>query len=726
MGDLLDGLRAQAAEAAFPTTGTLALPGLRERATVRRDAWGVPVIDAASLEDLWFAQGAVTAGERLFQLDLALRVATGRLAEVVGERAFEADRFMRTVGLHLAGRTYAHAWTDEDHAMHARYRAGVRAWIDAMPAPPLEYRLLDLAPDLPDDPEVWAAGFAYLAWGLSNNHEQELLRAAIAERTDDATAAVLMPPVSGGNGRGSNAWVVAGTRTVSGAPLLANDPHLLALQPGAWFEVHLRAPDLDVRGVALTFTPGVILGATPHHAWGATNVTGDVQDLVEVTDADVTGVRVEEISVRGEPEPRRVEVDETRFGPVLTTMPLGMLSPTYEPLTHRYALRWTGHEHGMRPTIALEAATARDFDAFRTAALEVGCPGQNFVYADIDGTIGYQCTGRYPIRATGDGLRPGPADGEGGAWAGWISPEDLPSVRDPADGAIVTANDGLLAAGCPHPISRDFHQPYRARRIHALLDARERHDVASMASIQTDTVSLVARETLPLLLSLRPATDLQERALATLRAWEGDLGAGSEPAALFELWCDAIARHVLEPRLGQELTRAYLAWREPFRCAVLPALLRERPPGWLDDDLLRAALEEAHETADGRTWGELHRLRLAHPLAAIPGLEGVFVAADLPWSGDEQTVNQAGIDGTQGFATAVIPSWRVVYDLGDLDRSAGVLPAGNSGNPASPHWADQVDRYTAGETRSLAFSEDAIEAATTASLTLQPGPAPVP
>lgn len=720
MSDFLEGLRAGAEAAAFPVDGTLEAVGLGETATVRRDAWGVPVIDAASLDDLWFVQGLVTAGERLFQLDLALRAATGRLSEVVGERSFDVDRYVRTVGLHLAGRRSVETWTDLDHAMHARFRAGVRAWLDAMPVPPLEYQLLDLTPELPDDPGVWAAGFAYLAWGLSNNHEQELLRARISERAGDDVAALLMPPVSGGTGLGSNAWVVAGARTSSGKPLLANDPHLIALQPGAWFEVHLRTPELDVRGVALTFTPGVILGATPHHAWGATNVTGDVQDLVEVDDDDVTTVRIEEITVRGEPEPRRVEVRETRYGPVLETTPLGILSPVYEPLARPYALHWTGHEFGMRPTIALGAAQARGFDEFRAVALEIGCPGQNFVYADVEGTIGYQCTGRYPIRAEGDGLRPVAAGTPAAEWSAWIADEDLPAIRDPHDGVIVTANDGLLAADCPHPISHDFHHPFRARRIGDLLARRSDHDVSSMVGIQTDRVSLPARDTLSILLTLEPVTDRQREALARLEAWDGELAADSRAAALFETWVDRIARRILPARLGDDLARAYLAWREPFRCAALPSLLRERPSGWLDDDLLRDALDEAIDRADGSTWGDLHRLRLAHPLAAIPGLEDLFVACDLPWGGDEQTVNQAGIDGTDGFAAAVIPSWRVVYDLGDLDRSVGVLPSGNSGNPASPHWADQVTLYAAGDTRALALSPDAVEEATVATLTLEP------
>jgi penicillin amidase len=721
--DFLEGLRAAAGAAAFPLEGELTVPGLAAPVTVRRDAWGVPVIDAGSLDDLWFAQGLVTAGERLFQLDLALRASTGRLSEVFGERTFGDDAFVRTIGLHLAGRRYAENWTDGDHAMHARFREGVRAWIAAMPTPPIEYVLLDLSPELPQDPGSWAAAFAFLGWGLSNNHEQELLRARIAERAGEDAVDLLMPSTAGGNGRGSNAWVVAGSRTASGAPLLANDPHLLALQPGVWFEVHLRAPGFDVRGVALTFSPGAILGATPHHAWGVTNVTGDVQDLVEVGGADITGVRNEDIAVRGEPDPRRIEVRETRHGPVLSRVPVGMLHPAHEALERDYALRWTGHEHGIRPSLALEAARAGSFEEFRRAALGVGCPGQNFVYADVEGVIGHQCTGLHPIRESGDGTRPVPsADAD---WRAWVPLEELPHAQDPSEGFLVTANDGLHAARTPHLISNDFHPPFRARRITELLEGRKDHDVASMAAIQADTVSLPARETVPLLLALEAADDNQRTALDLLAGWDGDMSAGSAAAGLFNAWCGAIARRVVGPHLGEDLTRAYLAWREPFQCLALPRLLRERPTGWLDDDLLREALDEALTEADGRPWGELHRLRLAHPLAAIPGLEGLFVAADLPWGGDEQTVAQAGMDGTQGFATAVIPSWRVVWDLGDLDRSAGVVPTGNSGNPASPHWADQTERYAAGALRPIAVSHDATEAATVTTLSITPAP-PVP
>jgi penicillin amidase len=275
-----DPMRAMAEAALFPLDGELQAAGLADPVTVERDAYGVPRMTASSLDDLWFAQGLVTAGERLFQLELALRLATGRLSEIFSELTYQDDVFMRTIGLNRAGAKHVEDWTDLDHAMHARFRAGVRAWIEAMPATPVEYQLLDLEPAIPDDPASYGAAIALLAWNLSSNWDAELLRAELDERIHHATTDLLLPASSRG-GIGSNNWAVAGNRTASGKPLLAGDPHLLVAQPGTWFELHLRAPGYDARGVALPFLPGVVLGATPHHAWTATNVTGDCQDLFE-------------------------------------------------------------------------------------------------------------------------------------------------------------------------------------------------------------------------------------------------------------------------------------------------------------------------------------------------------------------------------------------------------------------------------------------------------------
>jgi penicillin amidase len=740
VNDFVEQLRSQAAAAAFPTEGELTLAGLEAPARIRRDRWGVPYVEAASLDDLWFAHGVVTAGERLFQLDLALRAAAGRLSEVFGERTFADDRFARTVGFHRAGRASLQEWNETDHAMHARFREGVASWVRSMPAPPIEYQLLDLSPDLSADPAAWAACFAHLAWGLSNNWDKELLRAAIADRAGPEAVAVLMPSDAGGVGLGSNEWVVSATRTSTGGPLLANDPHLLALQPGPWLEIHLDAPGYRVRGVALPFCPGVILGATEHHAWGATNVTGDVQDLyLERLNEDGTAalhgdvwqpltVHREAIVVRGEPRPRVVDVKETRHGPIVGYRVDGIVHPAYRELSQPYAVRWTGAQRSLRPSLALDVAGADSFASFRDAVLQVSCPGQNFVYADVDGTIGYQCTGLHPIRRAGDGTAPVPGWDDEHEWDGFVPPSDLPWAADPSRGFLATANNRIHDDDYPDLISSDFHGGGRIFRVEELLDGRNDHDIGSMVRIQNDTVSLAARETLRLLLRLDPGTEERHAVLADLADWDGDMRSDSAGAAIFNVWCAEIARRVLEPVLGEELFGAYHARRETFQSRVLPRLLHD-PDGWLDDDLLRGALDDAlawlrERLGHDRTtwsWGAVHVLVLAHALASIPGLEALFVAVRAPLGGDEQTVAQAGFDGLEGFRPAVIPSWRVVWDLADLDRSVGVVPAGVSGNPGSPHWSDQASLFTSGQVKELPFGPAAVDRASVASLSLRPG-----
>jgi penicillin amidase len=689
MSDFLDALRGQAEAGAFPLEGELRVPGLGAPVHVMRDGAGVPSIEAASLEDLWFAQGLVTAGERLFQLDLTLRAANGRLSEVFGERTFDDDRFARLVGLRLAGATYVEGWSEEDHRMHGRFRDGVRAWLAHASAPPLEYQLLSVAPKLPEDPAAWAAAFALLGWGLSNNYETELLRDRVGARLGEDAVATLVPVSSGRRGMGSNNWVVSGAHTASGMPLLANDPHLLATQPGVWLPIALEAPGYAARGVALTFAPGVILGATAHHAWGATNVTGDVQDLYVVTDEDVTTTREEEIVVLGEPAPRVLTVRGTVHGPILDRLPVGDTASTYEDVDGTYALRWVGREVGLRPSTVIRVANATDFESFRRAVLEVRCPGQNWVYADVDGHIGLQVGGRHPVRQHGDGSRPRADHG----WDGWIPDDEMPWLLDPDDGMIVTANDGLVhAALTDHLLTTDYHVPNRALRIRELLGTTSSHDVGTFAAIQRDTVSLAARATVPLLLERVPA------AAAHLEGWDHDLGADSTAAAVWEVWTEAIARRALSKGLGESLFRAYTASAETWKNTVLPALLQS-PGSWIDEELLAEALADALEELGDPipAWGELHRLVLAHPLAKIPGLEPLFVAVQEPLGGDEQTVAAAGMDAAAGRTAAVIASVRMVWDLADPEGGSCSVPTGVSGNPASAHWRDQQAAYAHGK-----------------------------
>lgn len=763
------GLRSLAAAALFPTDGELPLDGLREPVVVRRDAWGVPYVEALSLDDLWFAQGAITAGERLFQLDLALRAANGRLSEVFGDRTLDGDRFVRTVGFHRAGARLADAWDDDSVRMHGRFRAGVAAWIEVMPSPPVEYTMLDLRPELPEDVGAWAAAFVYLSWGLSGNALQELMRAWITARDGADAAASLLPPalgdprpelIPGGlhgalfdaivrpGGQGSNAWAIAPSRTASGGALLANDPHLEAVQPGVWLEMHLSAPGYRARGVALPWTPGILLGTTAHHAWGATNVSGDVQDLFleELADDGLsvrTGdgwspviVHSETIGVRGA-DPVELTVRETSRGPLLDRFPVGDGEVEHVPLGDvgppgtAVALAWTGLEHGIQPSLAVWAAAASSFEEFREAVRGVSCPGQNFAYADVDGTIGYACTGVYPIRRTGDGTVPVPAaDGEH-AWIGTIDPDELPWGVEPARGYLVSANNRPHGDDYPHLIGLDFHPPHRAERIVQELEAHDQHDVASAAALQADTVSPTARRIVGCLRGAEVAarTEAQHLGLDLVLDWDGDVGADSAAAAAFQVWSGHLARKVVATGPEDELFERYHADREVWHCRVLPELAErvlDGDPGATElvldalDDAIADLRSHLGEDPTAWRWGALHHVRLAHPLAAIPGLEELFTAVDAEVGGDESTVAQMAFDSRSGFDVVVIPSWRAVYDLADLDRSVGVLPAGVSGNPASPHWNDQASMWLAGRTHPLPFTGAAVEAAAVSLVRLAP------
>jgi penicillin amidase len=750
MADFLDGLRSSASAALFPLSGELTAPGLQAPVEVLRDRSGVAYVSADSPDDLWFAQGFVTGGERLFQLDLALKQANGRLSELFGELTIDDDRFTRTVGINRAGARIAAGWDEVSRTMIARFREGVHAWIAAMPAPPVEYVLLDAKPDVPHDDASWGACWAMFSWALSGNWDLELLRVHLAAELGEEAAGRLVPPLIGHptapaagrlagellrelprapRSQGSNEWAIAGAKTATGKPLLANDPHLLVQQPGAWIELHLRAPGYEARGVAAPFTPGIVLGTTAHHAWGATNVCGDVQDLyLERLNDDGTAARYEhrwepltvhreEIRVRGSDEPVLHEVRETRHGPLLDSYLTGRLRPAKHPLEETYALRWVGAEHSIRPSALIDVANVTSFEGFREAARALECPGQNLVYADVDGTIGYQCTGLHPVRRAGEGTTPVPGWTAEHEWEGFVPFEELPSAVDPGEGYLVTANDRIHDDGYPHLIGQDFHAPDRAARITELLEERSDHTVETCRRIQADTVSISARALVPRL----PIGNDEARTL--LEAWEHDLAAGSPAAALWEVLVDELARRAVGGK--EPLVAEYLSDRELFRCRALPRLLDEGElPGDQIDGAVEAAWRRCVEAMgpdpSAWRWGALHRARFAHPLGRMPGLEPLFVAAEHPLGGDEQTVNNAGFEGDGPFAVYVVPSWRAVYDLSDLDASKGVLPTGQSGNPASPHWNDQAETWAAGDLRPLPFTRAAVEEAALERLTLFP------
>ena len=781
MNDLVEALREASRRALPPVEGEVRAGGLHAPVEVIRDRWGVPHIYADDLHDAWFAQGFVMASERLFQIDLLTRLGSGRLAALFGDLILPIDRFARTVGWNRAAHRAAASWDDLSLEMAAAFGAGMRAWIEGMPAPPVEYRFLGLDPlevAEGDESFLGASGAAFMAWSLSRNWDTELLRGEIAERLGPEVAATLFPegepepaPVLAGteggpdrlallreaafppSGQGSNNWVVSGSRCATGRPLLANDPHLVTQLPSIWFECHLVAPGLDAAGVALPFSPGIVIGHNDRIAWGFTNTEGDVQDLyVECLSEDGTAalygeewepvaVHREEITVRGRDEPELLEARETRHGPLIEAYLIGVSEPTVVTgdLGHTYALRWVGAEHLIEPSTVHRVNVAAGWEAFREAVRGWTCPGQNMLFADVDGNIGYQATGLYPIRREGDGSVPVPGWTDRFEWDGWIPFDELPRSFNPERGFLCTANNRIHDEAYPYTISRDFLPPYRARRIAELITERPVHDRASFARIQRDTVSLSARRIVPDLVRLEPATDRQKEALGVLAEWDHRLDAGSAPAALYEVWVKHIATRLLRPALEDEalFTHFYARrqWTNAFHHLVLPHLLAYPTARWFGEDgaeardqVLLAALDDALDeltTALGDDmgtwrWGALHRARFAGALSRMPDLAPLFTAGEVEVGGDEQTVSQGLFEPGWSYEAVVVPSWRGILDPSEWDASVGTHTVGQSGHPASPHFADLLELWAAGEYHPMPFTRPAVEAAAESTLRLVP------
>jgi penicillin amidase len=779
MSEMADALRLAAQAALPPVEGDLKLAGLHGRVEVVRDRWGVPHIYAQDEHDLFLAQGFVMASDRTFQLEFMCRVGTGRLSEAFGDLTLHLDRFIRTVGWNRAAAALTAARTQAELDALEPFARGQLAWRDRMTAFPPEYVVLALEPFRPDTFEemlVFGAGAqVLLSYTLSRNWDLELVRAQVAERLGpDAVLDLFpdLPPNPGAvqagkrwgrspleyltqaprfpGGQGSNNWVVDGSRTVSGKPLLANDPHLLVQLPSIWYEVHLSCPTLNASGVALPFAPGVVIGHNERIAWGFTNVEGDVMDLyLERLNDDGTAARYddawepvtvhrEEIGVRGRPEPVVLEVPETRHGPILDSYMVGIAEQTMVPLRETYALQWVGAERGTSVESVLGINRARDFEAFRASLRGWECPGQNMVYADVDGNIGYQLTGTYPMRRTGDGSFPVPGWTSEFGWEGWVPFEELPWAYNPPEGYLATANNRVHDLSYPHVITRDWMPPGRVSRIAELLTETDRHTPETFTRILMDTVSLSARETAPHLAEVEPAGDRQKEALALIAEWDHDLAAGSAAAAVYQAWCGQIADLVLRERLGEELFSHYYGrrhWANTFRHQVLPEILAHPTAKWWGgngvearDEVLRRALDAALDELTERLgedmatwrWGELHTVTFAGRLAMIPDLAEMFTGGVVEMGGDDNTVCQALYEPESGYGVAVIPSWRQIMDLADPDDSVGTHTVGQSGNPASPHFADLLPLWSAGEHHPLPLRRAGVDAITESTLILEP------
>jgi penicillin amidase len=693
-------------------SGSVAAP-VSAPATVSFDTLGVPHIKASSQEDAFIAQGYVTAQDRLWQMDSSRRLAGGNLAEIIGPRALDLDRESRQLRLRRIAEDGYTRLAPEDRAAFAAYALGVNQFIAThLNNPPVEFTLLGY------QPRPWSAVDCLLVClnmyrSLTNTWKNDLIKRSMLADGDAAKVNFLFASRSGDEPLpGSNGWAIAGSRTASGKPILSNDMHLEYSLPGVWYMTHLDAPGLDVSGVSLPGVPGVVVGHNQRIAWGITNLGFDVQDLYleKLDDAgrylfhgQLEQARQEHelISVKGQ-RPVETTVWVTRHGPILIA-----------DGTERISLRWTAAEPGFLQYPALDIDRAQNWQQFTAALMRWTGPGSNFVYADVDGNIGYHAAGKLPRRHGFAGDLP--LDGSSGnfEWDGYIPFDELPSAYNPPGGIIATANQNPFPSDYPYPVNGNFAPPDRAIEIRNLLSARTGWRAQDMLAVQTDIFCAFDKFLAAQVVaaydrrgSRNPALD---PSVALLRAWDGRMDKDQAAPFLISLLYQHVRTSVAEsasPGKGQ-------LYEYAMGPAAIRKLLRERPGGWFRDydaTLLRALVDAVDEAkriqgpnAIRWKYGAYLRVEIDHPvlhaamerIPAIGKFLDIFEIGPVPMSGSSTTIKQT--------TRLLGPSMRMNADLGDWDRSELNVLIGQSGQPFSGHYKDEWDDYYNGRSYPMQF-----------------------
>jgi penicillin amidase len=739
-------------------SGEANLPGLEAPVEIRFDEWGVPAVAASSALDAAAALGWLHANDRLFQMELTRRAATGRLAELFGRRALRHDRRVVRLGFRRALRELSAGIAPETRALLEAYARGVNAWLAERGGDlPPEFKLLRarFEPWRPDDSLGVLFVMARQLSPIMEPNEEELLRLLRAfgpERAKElagdpgarlfdeiAELAAAQPeekvPVAANaeaEGLGSNNWVVAPGRTAAGGALLANDPHLGIGLPNVWYQARLAAPDYDASGLTLAGAPGVVLGRGRELAWGCTNLYIDDVDLF-VERLDATGTKVQRgetwvaidehrETIVSEGESEEVVVRATDRGAFLPAEP-------EEGLPAR-SVAWTGWQPADQIAAFVALARAPAGADVRALVASYSFPAQNLVVATADGTIAWTPLGRGPNRFGWDGRFPVPAWRAEVGWQGLLPAEENPVSIRPEPEAIATANS-LLPVERPAWFGEDFDTPHRLERIRARLGERRDWTPETLLELQGDFVSLWARE-LVAALGDAPAVRYENdaaKAAAALRAWDGAM-ATHGPSALFVLF-----ERELQKRTFEDEAEAKGVARFGTR-KRMSALLAGRLSAQFWDDVSTQAVEARAEifgAALGAAWregvkrwgeGSIHRLQLDHPLGTVPilgtrwnrgpfelpGSATTILAFGGPWLGDAMDVSYG-------------PSMRFVTDAADPERTLVALPGGQSGHPFDPHYADRLESYLAGAAQPAPWSNEAVERAAVSRLRLVPAAA---
>jgi len=777
------------------TDGELELPGLSGPVEVTFDQAGVPHIKADSDEDGLRTLGYLVAQDRLVQLEMMKRIASGTLSELISLLALDIDHFMRTIGFSRMAREFALNLNDETRRLAQAYIDGVNDYISRDGSRlPVEFMLLGGRPDPWKQEDLFTIAL-FAIWLLDTDWFADLMREKLIRKLGLRIAMKLLPETSdicepacktGGNGcqvetlepgeeidwgfdaeggggewlkgrftpavaGGSNNWVVDGSKSVTGKPILCSDPHIQHMVPSTMYLFHLNTPGFNVIGAGYAGLPVVVIGHNQHCAWGMTTLHGDMRNLyVETFESDQSDrylykgewlepeVRIEEVRLRFLGT-RRLKVVETIHGPVIKRKGAKGL-----------ALKWAGADTSfnlLQPFLDMNAAG--NWQEFRQALSEYLGPGCNFVYADTEGNIGYQAGAKVPVRARGDGTIPYHGQDGDCEWTGYIPFEEMPTAENPPEGFIATANNKIVTEEYPHLITKCWEPPCRQGRIAELLRSKDKFSLDDMRRIQGDIFTDAGRvysENIAEAAAGRTLEPDVAEAVGRLAGWDHEARADSVAMTIYFYGWLHLTALLLKHRLGDSLFEDYARSWLSLNVTICD-LLEERAEDWLPpqfasyQDLLLSSLKGAIDELTGAfktqdqsrwVWGKVHSLTAFHPLGLFWPLTKIFNVGPVPRDGEAETVNRAMPEsdpGTQLLARgtfggspklAILPDekshaayagsvCRFVADLSDWDNSRMVLDVGQSGHRLSPHYKDHFEKWLNVDYYPLPFTEEKIE-----------------
>jgi penicillin G amidase len=753
-------------------SGTERLPGLASEAHVWRDAYGVPHVFASSMDDAARALGYLHASERMFQMDILRRVGQGRMAEIRGADLLPVDKFIRTLGFYREAETSFSALSPWAQKRLESYAEGVNAFLANHALPP-EFLLSG------DSPEPWKPADSLVigkieAYQLSQNFKLKLLRARLIAKLGEEPANWLfrgsrpgdpittLPAISDthasddsiddelatltGIGKGaSNEWVVAGSRTLTGRPILANDPHLDLSAPILWYLVRVVTPERSIKGATLPGAPVVVLGQNDSIAWGLTTADSNVQDLfVETLDpADPAKyltpdgpkpleTREETIHVKGGADVQ-LTVRATRHGPLLSDV-----SPDLSNFAgpgKAVALAFTGL--GDRDTTGealMRVNSARNWGEFLDALRLYQTPTQNFVFADVSGDIGFLNPGLVPLRKSGLGLVPVDGATADFDWTGAIPFDEWPRLHNPETGFAFNANNANFPDDHKPSFGQDWEENFRARRIQQFFDAIDKHSLETSATMQADHLSLDVRELQPFIALIAPSDERARMAQTMLLGWNAVMDKDRAEPLIYTAFLRSLHKILLDDKTGLPMEE-----KGPFAVTTLVSLMRDHPswcdvPGAPDPDCrraLRRALDEGLALLVERDggdmsrwrWGAEHRALLQHQVFSHVPLLDRMSDLSLPSSGGFYTLDRGGGPGTVPdlpFARTKGGGFRGLYDLANPDKSRFMIATGESGHIFSRHYGDLTPLWNDVKSITLAGSEDELKKAGAQELKLEP------